>query len=194
MADNCGISLCSSNGILNYEQFCKLKSVGVARCHNNLETSRDFFKSICTTHTYDDKIAAIENAKRAGLEICSGGIIGLGETEADRINLAFELKKLKVKSIHINILSPIAGTPLAGSKILDYDEIIRAIAVFRFINPKVMLRLAGGRGSLFDKGRRAFLSGANAAISGDMLTTSGIGIDYDMFLIKELGFRVKNNG
>lgn len=188
---SCDISLCASHGLLTYEQFLKLKKAGVVRYHNNLETSRRYFPNICTTHTYEDKINTIKAAKRAGLEVCSGGIMGLGETMEDRIDMAFELRELNIKSIPINILNPIANTPLEDMKILDNDEVRRIVAIFRFIIPDAVIRLAGGRGLLEDKGKGIFKSGANAAISGDMLTTSGISTDEDMRIIKEIGYEVK---
>jgi len=185
------ISICASHGLLAFEDFVKLKKSGVNRYHNNLESSRNFFPHICTTHTYDEKIETIKNAKRAGLEVCSGGIIGLGESMEDRIDMIFDLRSLGIKSIPINILNPIKGTPLENNKPLSKEEILRSIAIFRFIIPDSFLRLAGGRGLLNDKGKSAFLSGANAAISGDMLTTSGITIDTDLKLLSSLKYRLK---
>lgn len=185
------ISLCASHGLLSLDQFKKLKEAGVTRYHNNVETSRRNFRNICTTHTYDDKINALKNAMKAGLEVCSGGIFGLGENMEDRIDMAFEIRDLGIKSIPINILNPIKGTPYENNSILTIDEICRVIAIYRFIIPNAAIRLAGGRNLMNDKGKKAFLSGANAAISGDMLTTLGINIDEDMKLLKNLGFEVK---
>ena len=187
------IKLCASCGLLNYEELCKLKESGVTRYHNNLESSRRFFSKICTTHTYDEKIETIKAAKKAGLIVCSGGIMGLGETMEDRIDLAFTLRDLEITSIPINILNPIKGTPLENNKILTLDEVRKIVAIYRFILPKAELRLAGGRGLLEDKGLSVFESGANAAITGDMLTTSGISIDEDMKIIEKLGYKVKCN-
>lgn len=187
----CGISVCASHGLLSYEQMVKLKEAGVSRYHNNLETSRRYFPNICTTHTYEDKVNTIKAAQKAGLEVCSGGIMGLGETMEDRIDMAFELRELGIRSIPINILNPIKGTPLEDVTPLSTEEVRRIVALYRFILPDNMLRLAGGRGLLPDKGKSVFRSGANAAISGDMLTTSGITIDEDMKLLKSLGYEVK---
>ena len=183
-----GLELCSSNGLLSYEQFVRLRGAGVTRIHNNLETSRRFFPSICTTHTYDDKLETIKAAKKAGMEICSGGIIGLGETREDRVDLALELQSLGVKSIPINILMPIKGTQLENCPPLSEDEILRTVAIFRFINPCADIRLAGGRKLLSDGGRQAFLSGANAAIIGNMLTSVGNNVDEDFKMFEEIGF------
>lgn len=188
--DECPIELCASHGLLSYEELKKLKEAGVTRYHNNLETSRNYFKNICTTHTYDEKIETIKNAQKAGLEVCSGGIIGMGESIEDRIDMAFTLREIGVNSVPINILNPVKGTPLENQKILSYDEIVRTIAIFRFILPKIQIRLAGGRALLNDKGIRAIKSGINSAISGDMLTTSGIKTREDIENVKEMGFVV----
>ena len=185
--DKCEISLCASHGLLNYNQLLKIKNAGVSRYHNNLETSRNFFPKICTTHTYDEKIETIKNAQKAGLKVCSGGIIGLGETIKDRIELAFELKKLKIKSVPINILNPIPKTPLENVPKISYDEIKQTVAIFRFILPNASIRIAGGRGLLKDKGESLLKSGANALITGDMLTTKGISVENDKKMIKRTG-------
>lgn len=190
---NCKIKLCASGGLLTYEELCQLKEAGVTRYHNNLETSRRFFSQMCTTHTYDEKIETIKAAKKAGLTVCSGGIMGLGENMEDRIDLAFTLRDLDITSVPINILNPIKGTPLENNKVLSLDDVRKIVAIYRFILPKAQLRLAGGRGLLDDKGLSIFTSGANAAITGDMLTTSGISIDEDMKIIKKLGYEVKYN-
>lgn len=184
--EKCGISLCASHGLLDEEQFRQLKSAGVSRYHCNIETSRRNFSKICTTHTFDEKIECIKAAQKSGLEVCSGGIIGMGESWEDRIDMAFTLAELGIRSVPVNILSPIKGTPLGESEVLSYDEILRTVAIFRFILPEAAIRLAGGRRSLPDSGRKAFLSGANAAITGDMLTTSGNGIDQDVKMFTEL--------
>lgn len=185
------ISICASLGLLTDENFKKLKDAGLERVHNNLETSENFFSSVCTTHTFDDKINALKAALKSGLSVCSGGIIGLGESMQDRIDLAFSLKELGIKSVPLNILSPVKGTPYENNKPLSEEEILKTISIFRFILPDAFIRLAGGRSLLSDKGRKAFLSGANAAITGDMLTTYGISVDTDMQIIKETGYIVE---
>ncbi|NFG61088.1 MULTISPECIES: biotin synthase BioB [unclassified Clostridium] len=190
LKEKCSINICASHGLLNYEELLKLKESGVIRYHNNIETSKSFFKNICTTHTFEEKIITIKNALKAGLEVCSGGIIGLGETMEDRIDMAFTLKELDVSSIPINILNPIRGTALENQEILSYDEIIKTFALFRFILPTRQIRIAGGRALLNDKGERLMKCGVNAAISGDMLTTCGIKTSDDIKIIKELGFQV----
>lgn len=185
------IEVCISMGLLNEEQYKKLKEAGVTRVHNNLETSKSNFINVCTTHSFEDKVKAINAAKSAGLGVCSGGIMGLGETMEDRIDMAISLRNLGVKSVPVNMLNPIKGTPFENNKILTNNDMRKIVAIFRFILPDASIRLAGGRGLLEDKGRACFLSGANAAISGDMLTTSGISIETDLAMIDELGYKVE---
>lgn len=182
------ISICASLGLLSDDNFKKLKNAGLERVHNNLETSKNFFPNVCSTHSFTDKINAIKAAVSSGLSVCSGGIIGLGESIRDRIDLAFTLANLGIKSVPINILSAVKGTPYENNIPLSEEEILRTVAIFRFILPGAFIRLAGGRKLLSDKGEKAFLSGANAAITGDMLTTYGISVDADMQIIKNLGY------
>ena len=191
ITDNCGIALCASHGILTLEQLKALKTAGVKRIHCNLEANKDFFPQICTTHTYEDRVHTIKLAQSIGLEVCSGGIFGLGEGWHDRINLAFELRDLGIQSVPINILSAIKGTPLENNKPLPLDEVRQIVAIFRFILPDAAIRMAAGRGIMVDKGKAVFLSGANACITGDMLTTAGVHVDEDMSIIKELGYKIE---
>ena len=184
----CSLSLCASHGFLSYEQFLALKEAGVNRYHENIETSQRYFPYICTTHSYQDKIDSIRLAQKAGLEVCSGGIIGMGETWEDRIDMALSLSELGIFSIPINALSPIPGTPFENREPLSEDDILRTIAIFRFFNPTAQIRLAAGRSLMQQSGKRAFLSGANATITGDMLTTSGTNIQQDRTMLLELGF------
>lgn len=185
------ISICASLGLLSASNFEKLKNAGLERVHNNLEASKNYFPKVCSTHTFDDKVNALKKAVSSGLSVCSGGIIGLGETMHDRIDLAFSLKELGIKSVPLNILSNIKGTPYENNKKLSESEILRTAAIFRFILPDAFIRLAGGRAQLSDGGKKAFLSGINAVISGDMLTTSGISVDTDMQMIKDTGYIVE---
>jgi len=185
-----GISVCVSFGLLNETQFKKVKEAGATRVHNNLETSRKNFPNICTTHTFEEKTDAIKAAQRAGLTVCSGGIMGMGETPEDRVDMALTLRELDVHYVPVNMLNPIPGTPFESVPRLSIDDMRRIVAVFRFVMPDAFIRLAGGRGLMADKGRACFLSGANAAISGDMLTTSGISVAADRKLLKELGYEV----
>lgn len=188
------IEICVSIGITDVDSFRKLIDAGATRVHCNLETSARFFPSICSTHTYEDKIGTLKAARAAGLSICSGGIMGIGETENDRIDMAFTLRDLGVKSVPVNFLSPIKGTPLEHNRSLCDNDKRRIIAIYRFILPDAAIRLAGGRGLIADKGEGCFRAGANAAISGDMLTTSGITAATDIALIRSLGFVPKLSG
>lgn len=186
-----GIKTCASLGLLEYEDFLKLKNAGVTRYHNNLETSRNYFGKVCTTHTYDEKITSIKQAQKAGLTICSGGIIGLGETMEDRIDLALELRNLKVDSIPINLLNPIKGTPLENNRIIDDEEFYRVCAIFRFIHPKKVIRFAGGRNLLKDMGKKGFETCINGTISGNLLTTYGNKPEDDILMIKGVRSGIK---
>jgi len=188
------IDLCASLGILSYDKLVKLRSKGITMYHHNLETSRDYYKNICSTHSYDERLDTINAAKKAGMVVCSGGIIGLGESIEDRIKLAFELKDLDVKSIPVNVLNPIKGTPLENSERLSQDEILKTIAIVRLINPKAYIRLAGGRNRIDEFGKDCFKAGANATITGNYLTTSGNKICDDMKMVSELKLKVRNNG
>lgn len=187
------IEVCVSFGLLDEVQFRKIKAAGASRVHCNLESSARYFPSVCTTHTYEEKIRTLQAAKRAGLSICSGGILGLGETMEDRIDMVLTARELGVKSIPVNLLNPIPGTPYENRVPLDNEEACRCVAMFRFLIPDASIRLAGGRGLLGDKGEACFLSGANAAISGDMLTTAGITVETDMELLRSSGFEVKRH-
>ena len=188
------IDLCASLGILGYEQLLKLRNKGITMYHHNLETSREYYKNICTTHSYDERIDTINAAKKAGMVVCSGGIIGLGESLKDRIDLAFELRDLGVKSIPVNVLNPVKGTPLENVESLSQEEILKTIAIIRFVNPKSLIRLAGGRDRIDEFGKNCFNAGANATITGNYLTTSGNKICDDMKMVKDLKLKVRKNG
>lgn len=183
------IKVCVSLGLLEQEQFARLKQAGACRVHNNLESSRNNFPNICTTHTYDDKISSIKAAQAAGLNVCSGGIMGLGESMQDRIDMVFDIRNLGIRSVPVNMLNPIPGTPYEHLPKLTVADMRRIVAIFRFIIPNAYIRLAGGRGILSDKGRSCFQSGANACISGDMLTTAGISIEQDLQMLQTLGYQ-----
>lgn len=185
------LEVCVSFGLLDEAAFRKLREAGASRVHCNLESSARYFPQVCTTHTYEEKIETLKAAKRAGLSICSGGILGLGETMEDRIDMVLTARELGVKSIPMNLLNPIPGTPYEQNRPLTDEEACRCAAIFRFLIPDASIRLAGGRGLLGDKGEACFRSGANAAISGDMLTTAGITVETDKKLIRRLGFEVR---
>lgn len=193
IGEHCGISLCASHGLISKKHCEQLKAAGVSRYHNNLETSRRNFPNVCTTHTYDDKIQTIKWAQESGMEVCSGGIMGLGETMEDRIDMFMDIASLGIKSIPINFLTPIPGTPYADMTPVGEEEQLRIVALVRFIVPEGAVRIAAGRNTMKDQGRKIFTSGANAAISGDMLTTSGVTIKEDLSMLAELGYEVRMN-
>lgn len=171
MHRECKIDLCASMGFLDEEQLHRLHEAGVTSYHHNIETSKRNFPNICTTHTYDQKIETLKKVKAEGMCACSGGIIGMGETWEDRLDMAVSLAELGIDSIPLNALMPIKGTPLQDLPQLTEDEILRTIAFFRYINPEANIRLAAGRALLANDGEIAFQSGASASITGNMLTT-----------------------
>lgn len=188
MKNECRIDLCASMGFLSREQLKRLHEAGVNSYHHNIETSKRNFPNICTTHTYDMKIATLKMVKEEGMYACSGGIIGMGETWEDRLDMALSLSEVGVDSIPINALMPIKGTPLEGMERLTEDEILRTIAFFRYMNPKADIRLAAGRALLTNDGEKAFKFGASATITGNMLTTVACAtIASDKKMLTELG-------
>ncbi len=179
------IELCASMGFLDENQLHQLHEAGVTSYHHNIETSRRNFPNICTTHTFDMKMETLRKVKAEGMTVCSGGIIGMDETWEDRIDMALCLSEVPVDSIPINALMPIPGTPLEHTKRITEPEILRTIAIFRYINPTANIRLAAGRALLTNDGETAFRSGASATITGNMLTTAAcatIQRDKDMLL------------
>lgn len=187
------LHICASHGILSEEEAIKLKEKGVVRYHHNLETSRRFYGEICTTHTYDDRINTIKNVQRAGMDICCGGIFGMGETKEDRIDMAIEIRNLNVKSIPINILNPIEGTPMEKNSVLEPLEILKLIAVYRFLLPDTTIRYAGGRKALGHMDKTGFCAGVNGMLTGNYLTTTGKNIKDDVAMIKSIGLKTKKH-
>lgn len=188
--NNCNVRLCASHGLVSSDAMRRFHEAGVTMYHTNIETSRRNFPNICTTHTYEDKINEIKIAKEAGMSVCSGGIIGMGESFEDRIDMAVSLSELKVDSIPINALIPVEGTPFADLPPLTEDEIIRTVAMFRYINPTAYIRMAAGRNYFKDGGKRLFKSGVNATITGDMLTTVGNNTKQDIEMLASMGFEI----
>jgi len=185
------LDLCASHGILSFDQAIKLKNTGVKRYHHNLETSRRFYKEICSTHTYDDRINTIKACQDAGLEVCSGGIWGLGESRQDRIDMLLTLKELQVQSVPINILCPIDGTPLEDQPPVDPIEIMKTLAVYRIVLEDVEIRLAGGRIKLEDHLEQVYRCGVNGILTGDYLTTTGFTVSKDLEILHKLGYKTQ---
>lgn len=188
---NSNIKLCASLGLLDLDYAMSLKDAGITRYHHNLETSRSFFKNICTTHDYEEDIETIRVAKKANMEVCSGGIMGLGEDFSHRIELAMLLNQLEVDSIPINFLNPIKGTKLENMPILPPIEALVCIAIFRFINPSKDITICGGREvCLRDMQSWIFFAGANGVMIGNYLTTKGRDIKDDLAMIEDLGLEI----
>lgn len=188
--ENVDIHVCASLGLLEQRDFEKLREAGLRRVHNNLESSSNFFPQICSSHSFQDKLEAIKAAQAADLEVCSGGLIGLGETREDRVDLALSLRDLGIKSSPINVLHPIPGTPFEDKEALSMEEIVGTFAVFRFLLPHSHIRLAGGRALMAQGGKACLKAGANAAITGDLLSTAGINVESDKKMLEEAGFQV----
>lgn len=181
---------CVSIGSLSPADVERLKAAGIRRIHHNLETSRRFFPQVCTTHTYDSRVETVRNIKAAGLEACSGGLFGLGETWEDRVDLALELRALRVDSVPVNFLTPIEGTPMGGRPMLDPREALRIIAVLRFALADRQIQICGGRTAVLrDLQSWVFAAGASGMMTGDYLTTKGRTPAEDLAMIRDLGLR-----
>ncbi|MHB1680062.1 MAG: biotin synthase BioB [bacterium] len=184
-----GITACASLGLMEKEDLEYLKSYGLEIFHHNIETSKDFFGDICTTHSYEDNIETINKAKKANLKVCSGVIIGMGESRLDRIKMARQLKELDVDNIPINFLNPIKGTPLENNNELTPMECLKTISIFRLINPSKNILAQGGRElNLRQLQPFALMAGANGFLLGNYLVTSGRNTELDVELINDLGF------
>jgi biotin synthase len=185
------LSLCASHGIITLEQARRLKASGVTRYHHNLETGEGYFPNVCTTHTYQERLAAIHTALEAGLEICCGGLIGLGESVRDRIELALALRNLGVESIPLNVLMPVKGTPLENNKVVSASELLKTVALFRCLNPTARIRFAGGRPSFDVQVQMQSLKyGFDALMIGDYLTRKGMDIEADINNLKNNGWYI----
>jgi len=190
-----GLETCMTLGMLNQSQAERLKDAGLDYYNHNLDTSREYYSHIISTRTFDDRLDTLDHVRNAGMKICSGGILGLGESQKDRIGLLYELATLPIhpESVPINMLVPIEGTPMQDVEKLDVTEWIRTIAVARIIMPKSYIRLSAGRESLSDTDQAmAFMAGANSFFSGEkLLTTPNAGDGRDKILLKKLGLNVE---
>lgn len=192
LREQTGLKLCASMGLVDKETLQMLKDAGVERYHCNMETSSAFFPTLCTSHTPEDKRRVIADAKSVGLSVCSGGIIGMGETMEQRIDFAFELRDLEVDSVPVNVLNPIKGTALEHTPLLPEEEIARTVAVWRFIMPATVMRFAGGRARMSKESvKRILRGGMNGTMIGDLLTTTGNKAADDFQLFAECGLTVK---
>lgn len=184
------IALCVSLGFLTPEYAVRLKEAGIDRYNHNLETSANYFSKICTTHAYADRIATAQTAKKAGLELCSGGLIGLGETPADRVDLAFALRDLKPDSIPVNFFDPRPGTKMEHDARPTAMDCLKTLAMFRFVNPDTEIRAAGGREACLGNLQVLALFAVNSIFTNGYLTTPGQGYEADIAMIKSAGFHV----
>ena len=189
------LACCGSFGLVGEADLAKLKAAGLARVHCNLETAPSRFARLCTTHTVAEKVATLKAAKRLGLEVCCGGILGMGETPGELVEFAFALKEIAPDSIPVNVLHPIPGTPLGERPFLSEEEILTGIAVLRLVNPRTPLRFAGGRRDMSDAtAARALYVGVSAGIAGPLLTTPGADFADDRQLALEAGYAVARAG
>jgi len=186
-----GLSPCATLGTLTMDQLSYLKDAGLHRYHHNIETSRDFFTNVCTTHSFDERLMVLSDARALGLSLCSGGILGLGESMDDRIKMAFTLREIDVDSVPINFLMPIQGTPLEMSDSIAPLQALHAIALFRFILPDKEIRICGGRGSGLGQLHPMILTaGADGFMIGNYLTRSGLDPADDLEMIENLGLSI----
>jgi biotin synthase len=184
-----GITPCASLGLMEYENLLFLKNCGLEIFHHNIETNSDFFKKICSTHSFADNIETVKSAKKAGLKVCSGVIIGMGESRLDRIKMAKEINRLDVDNIPVNFLNPIKGTPLENAEPLTPMECLKTISIFRIVNPKKNILAQGGREhNLRQLQPLALMAGGNGFLLGNYLLTSGRNPGLDIELINDLGF------
>ena len=183
-----GLELCLSLGLMSREQASELKSAGAGWINHNLNTSRRFYPSICTTHTWDDRVATIENVRRAGLKTCCGGIIGMGETDDDVLDLAYATRRLAVDSLPINFLSPIGKTPLESARWLTPERCLKAVCVFRLLNPQTEVRAAGGRELNLGARQPDLFKAVNSIFVNGYLTTPGWDYERTLRLIEGAGF------
>jgi biotin synthase len=184
------LETCCSLGLMELDDLKELKAAGLDRCHHNLETAASFFNKIVTTHTYEDEVKAVQNAKEAGLQVCVGGIFGMGETFAQRVELAFSIRELGTQSLPINFLKPIDGTGLDHLETIEYYDALKTIALLRLVLPKIDLFVCGGREEVMtDKQEQLFAAGANGILGGNYLTTKGQDPKRDIEMIQSLGLR-----
>ncbi len=183
-----GLSPCATLGALTRDQLRYLRDAGLKRYHHNIETSREYFPEICSTHSFDERLGLLREAQDLGLSVCSGGILGMGESMADRVSMAFTLRDLAVDSVPLNLLMPIEGTPLGAVAPIPPLQALHAIALFRFILPSREIRICGGRGSALGQLHpMIFLAGADGFMIGNYLTRTGLAPEDDLKMLRDLG-------
>jgi biotin synthase len=185
-----GLHICVCLGLLRPEQAAQLKAAGVDRVNHNLNTSERFYPEVCTTHTFEDRLQTLRAVRNAGMELCSGCIVGMGEEPADLVDVAFTLRELEVSSIPINFLHPIDGTPLVAERHLNPRDCLRALCLFRMTNPTRELRIAGGRELHLRTLQPLGLYAANSVFVSDYLTTKGQSVSEDFQMVEDLGFEI----
>lgn len=190
LKENTSLSLCASHGILTASQAQVLKDSGVTRYHHNLESSESYYKEVCTTHTYKDRVDTIKVCQNIGLEVCSGGIWGLGESREDRIDMLMTLNALNVDSVPINLLCPVKGTPLENNMPVEPIEIMKTLAIYRIVLKDKEIRLAGGRIQLENYLEQVYRCGITGVLTGDYLTTTGFTVDKDVLLLNKLHYKI----
>lgn len=193
MAENSDIGRCASLGVLNAASARELKQMGLENYHHNLECAESFFPQVCTTHPYQDNIDTIRHAREAGLRVCAGGIIGMGESLAQRVELAVTLRNLGVESIPLNFLNPVPGTPMGTRPPMQPWDILHTIAGFRYLLPRTEIRIAGGRAFLGDMQSMIFIAGASGIMIGDYLTTKGRQVEDDLKMLKDLNLSIRGD-
>ncbi len=182
------LKVCACLGLLSADQTIRLKEAGVETVNHNLNTSSHFHQEVCTTHTFDDRIATVEHVKAAGIKTCSGGIIGMGESDDDVIDLAMSLRELDVRSVPVNFLLPLEGTPFAERRLLDPRRCLKVLALYRFLLPSQEIRIAGGREAHLRSLQPLGLYPANSIFIGDYLTSRGQPASADYAMIRDAGF------
>jgi biotin synthase len=184
-----GLSPCATLGTLTKDQLAYLRDAGLQRYHHNIETSREYFSKICTTHSFDERIEVLNNARSLGLSACSGGILGMGECMDDRIQMAFILRDINVDSVPINFLMPIKGTPLENTIAITPLEALHSLALFRLVLPRKEIRVCAGRGTVLGRLHPLiFAAGADGFMIGNYLPTSGLDPGEDLKMVRDLGF------
>jgi biotin synthase len=186
------IDVCASLGLLNPQKARRLAEAGVDRFNHNLETSAGHFKEIVTTHRFEDRVATLKVAREAGMELCAGGIVGLGESEEDLVDLAFALHELAVDSVPVNFLDPRPGTPLARYQRVTPEYGLKVLCAFRFLHARADVRVAGGREVTLKSLQPLALYPANSIFSSGYLTTAGTDFERDRQMLEDLGFEIED--